>query len=204
MDDKWFKKQQKRAGVTAEEIGRELGRDRSIVSRIYVGRQKMSLDQAKVFARVLQVSLDEVLEHAGALERDEIATPKPTGMAEGDAAPWQGAPSEKAKNEATAATLGGSKPGIDVWTVQNNAMILGGYLPGDKFLLDTNQSERCKAGDVVIAQKYDWQTGTAVTVLRRFDPPVLVAANTDPNDQRVLVVDGQNVVIKGKVIASWR
>lgn len=203
MDVNWFKQQQKRAGVTAEEIAREMGRSRTNVSHIYAGNQKMSLEWAEAFAKVLNVPLDEVLKRAGSLKS---TPPRPItpGMAEGDAAPWQGPPSEKAKNEATAATLGGGKPGIDVWTVQNNAMILGGYLPGDKFLLDTNQSERVKPGDVVIAQKYDWQTGTAVTVLRRFDPPVLVAANTDPNDQRVLVVDGQNVVVKGKVIASWR
>ena len=57
MDDKWFKRQQKRAGVTAEDIAEELGRDRSVVSRIYVGRQRMTLDQARVFAKVLEIPL---------------------------------------------------------------------------------------------------------------------------------------------------
>ena len=35
MDDKWFKAQQKRVGVTADQIAAEMGRDRSAVSSIY-------------------------------------------------------------------------------------------------------------------------------------------------------------------------
>jgi hypothetical protein len=60
-----------------------------------------------------------------------------------------------------------------------------------------------RPGDVVIAQVYD-RGGSAKTVLRRFEPPVLVAASMDPEDWRVHVVDGNNVLIRGKVVASWR
>lgn len=203
MDDKWFKAQQKRAGVTAEDISRELGRDRSVVSRIYVSRQQMTLDQAKVFARVLDVPLEEVLSHAGLMDPAEAPHAAP-GFAESDVAPWKGKGSEAERINATAATLGGGRAGVDVWTVKSLAMAVGGLLPGDQVLVDTHQSERCKAGDIVVAQRYDGQTGTAETVLRRYEPPVLVSASTDPADGRALVVDGSNVVIRGKVIASWR
>ena len=79
-----------------------------------------------------------------------------------------------------------------------------GYMPGDYMLVDTHASERARAGDVVVAQVYDNAKGSAVTVLRRFEPPVLVAASTDPEDRRVHIVDGVNVVIRGKVVGSWR
>lgn len=202
MDDKWFKAQQKRAGVTAEDIARELGRDRSLVSRIYVGRQKMTLEQAQVFARVLGVPLDEVLERAGLLAEEPARPLAANGFSESDATPWKGHGGEAEKTEATAATLGGGRPGVDVWTVSSTAMALGGYLPGDHILVDSHQSERCRAGDMVVAQVYN-RTG-ADTVFRRYEPPVLVAASPDPELARVLVVDGTNVVIMGKVIASWR
>lgn len=203
MDDKWFKRQQKIASVTADEIANEMGRDRSIVSRIYTGRQQMTLEWAKAFAKVLSVSLDDVLLHAGVLDAPEARTIQP-GFSDGDAAPWIGKASEAEMIEAIAAAFGGGKPGIDVWQVRSAAMALNGLLSGDFLLVDSHQSEMCRAGDVVVAQNYDWQTGSAISVIRRYEPPVLVSASTNPDDQRVLVVDGNNVVIKGKVIASWR
>lgn len=163
----------------------------------------MSLDQARVFARVLSVPLEDVLQHAGVLDETEARAVQP-GFAESDAVPFAGKGSEGAETQARAEVFGGGKPGIDIWTVKSLTMSLGGYLPGDTILVDTHQSERCKAGDVILGQSYNWQTGTAETILRRYEPPVLVAASADPLDGRVLVVDGNNVVIRGKVVASWR
>jgi transcriptional regulator with XRE-family HTH domain len=205
MDEKWFKAQQKKAGVTAEDIANVLGRDRSVVSRIYTGRQRMSLEWAKAFAKALEVPLAEVLEHAGTADEETARTLRP-GFADSDAAVWapQAGMGDGREIRATAATLGGARAGIDIWRVKSRAMALGGYLEGDFFLVDTNQSERPQPGDVVLAQLYNNSSGTASTVLRRFQPPVLVASSVDPDDMRVHVVDGVNVVIKGRVIASWR
>ncbi len=203
MDILWFKKMQRQAGVTAEDIAAKMGRDRSIVSKIYSGQQRMSLDWAKAFADVLNVSLDEVLEHAGELDTLRARELKP-GFAESDAAPFIGKGGDANAIEARARAFGGGRPGVDVWEVRGGALALGGYMPGDYMLVDTHQSETVRAGDIVIAQRYDGQTGSATTLLRRFEPPVLVAASTDPEDQRVHIVDGANVVIRGKVVASWR
>jgi len=203
MDDKWFKQQQKKVGVTADEIANRMGRSRSIVSHIYTGRQKMSVEWAKAFADVLQVPLDEVLRRAGVLDEPQARAINP-GFSDGDAVLWAGKKSEGERIDTIAAALGGGKPGIDVWQMNNDAMALDGLLAGDFLLADSHQSEMCRAGDVVVAQNYDWKTGSATTLIRRFEPPVLVAASIKPDDKRVLVVDGNNVVIKGKVIASWR
>ena len=200
MDDKWFKAQQKKAGVTAEDIAREIGRDRSVVSRVYVGRQKMTLELAQAFAKVLQVDVATVLEKAGVGTDTTIAQLRP-GFSESDAAPWQG---QDRQPKSIAAVLGMDRPGIDIWRAKSRAMCLHGILPGDYLLVDTHVSERVSAGDVVLAQIYNNNNATAATVIRRFEPPVLVAASSDPADQRVHVVDGVNVVIRGKVAASWR
>jgi len=202
MDDKWFKLRQKKVGVTAEDIAARLGRDRSVVSRIYTGRQKMSFEWAQIFADVLEVPLADVLEHAGVADAQTARRAAP-GFTDGDAAPWT-----PKRDDETASTiaqhLGGERPGIEIWQVNGSALALQGYLPGDMILVDTHQSETCRPGDAVVAQIYDWTTSTATTVLRIFQPPVLISTATPPEAFQVHVVDGNNVVIKGKIVASWR
>ena len=171
------------------------------VSHILTGRQRMSLDWAKAFADVLQVPLATVLEKAGVTDAPTAQTITP-GFADSDAAPWVAGPglAEGRDVPAVAQALGGGKPGIDVWRVKGSAMSQHGLLEGDFMLVDTHQAERVKPGDVVVAQVYN-RTG-ATTVLRTYAPPVLMSA--DPADAQVHVVDGVNVVIRGKVTASWR
>ncbi len=203
MDDKWFKTQQKRVGVTADQIADRLGRDRSVISKILSGKQRMTLEWANAFAEVLQSDLATVLEKAGVADGQIIQRVAP-GFAESDAAAWVPGPglAENAPVRGVAEVLGATRPGIDIWRVKSRAMALAGLMEGDFMLVDSNQAERVRPGDVVIAQLYT-RTG-ANTVLRRFEPPVLVASSADPDDARVHVVDGTNVVIRGKVIASWR
>lgn len=200
MDLAWFKKRQKQVGVTAEDIARRMGRARSNVSHILNGHQRMSLDWADAFAEVLQVDVATILEKAGVGSTALVAQLRP-GFADSDAIPWQG---QDRKPKSIAGALGLDRAGVDIWQAKSSAMALQGILSGDFLLVDTHVSERSGAGDVVIAQIYNNSNGSATTVIRRFEPPVLVAASTDPSDQRVHVVDGVNVVIMGKVAASWR
>ena len=205
MDVEWFKHRQRIAGVTSETLGEALGRDRTIVSRIYHGRQPMTLDQADVFARLLDVPVSDVLERAG-LELPSFAVPArpaPSGFGESDAAPY----SAKADDPAGRRVLDMAEflragSGRSIWLVGSRAMILAGYDQGDFMLVDQNRTP--SSGDVVVAQVYDWETGTATTVLRRYDPPVLSAVSPDPTDWKPHVVDGRNVKIMGVVTASWR
>jgi hypothetical protein len=200
MDDKWFKRQQKIAGVTADDIAREIGRDRSVVSRVYVGRQKMTLELAAAFAKVLQVDVATVLEKAGVAAPQTVVQLRP-GFSDSDATPFEG---QDRKPKSIAAVLGLDRNGVDVWRMKSQAMCLVGILAGDFLLVDTHAADRVQAGDIVVAQLYNNNAGTATTVIRRFEPPVLVAASSAPDDQRVHIVDGINVVIRGRVAASWR
>ncbi len=203
MEKDWFKRRLRMQGKTADDIAKAISRDRAVVSRIMNGHQQMTLDQAKIFAAELAVDVAEVLVRAGLTDAPVAQALRP-GFAESDAAAWVPGPgiAEATEVPTIAQALGGGAPGVDVWRVKSRAMALAGILAGDFMLVDTHQAERVKPGDVVIAQVYN-RTG-ATTVLRRFEPPVLVAASADPEDGRVHVVDGINVVIRGKVTASWR
>lgn len=202
MDAQWFKKRLKQTGRTAGHVADRAGKARSGFSHILNGQQAMSIDWARAFAEETETALDEVLRRAGAIPDGAIPVARP-GFAEGDASPWIGPPAAETKARDVADYLG-ARPGVDLWMVRTGAMTGDGFMPGDCILVDTHQSEQVRAGDVVIAQVYDMRLGVAQTLLRRFEPPVLVAASCNPDDRRVHVVDGSNVVIRGRVTASWR
>lgn len=203
METLWFKTAQKRAGLTSFDLGKAISRDRTVISRIINGTQPMTLDQARVFAELLNVPLPEMLERAGLADKGTAQQLAP-GFQESDAAAWVPGPGAGGDRDVPtiAQALGGGRPGVDVWRVKSQAMSLSGLLAGDFMLVDTHQAERVKPGDVVVAQVYNPRGAT--TVLRRYEPPVLVAASADPADRQVHVVDGVNVVVRGKVVASWR
>lgn len=199
MQKEWFKLRLRQVGKTTSDLAEAIQRDRAVVSRILNGKQAISIDHAKAFATALDVPLDEMLQRTG-LADPKTARAFQHGFSESDAVPWE----DGTRDETVAAALGAGRSGIDVWTVNGKSMSLEGYLPGDRMLVDTHQSETCRAGDIVLAQSYDLQHGSATTVLRRYEPPVLIAASPDQEDKRVLVVDGSNVVIRGKIVGSWR
>lgn len=201
MDAAWFKKHQKKQGVTADKIAARLGRDRSNVSKILAGKQRMTLDWASAFADVLDLPLDQVLEHAGELGEEQARSLRP-GFSEGDATPFGGKPATGMSRD-LAEALGAGRAGRDIWEVQTNALLYRGYRRGDMILVDTHAAERARAGDIVLAQVYDMSVGAALTLLREYRPPVLIACGPS-EDERVHVVDGVNVVIRGIVRASWR
>lgn len=201
MDAEWFKDRQRRAGVTSFDLGEALGRDRTIVARIYAGRQRMTFEQARVFSRLLDEPLAEVLKRAGIAGEHE-ARQAADGFSDGDAVPWS--PHGNAGRDNALAISLGQRPGVDVWRVRGSSMTLAGYLPGDRLLVDARAPERVRPGDVVIAQVYDWQTGSARTLLRQFQRPALVAHSSDPVEWVAHIVDDINVSIKGVITAQWR
>lgn len=204
MDKNWLKISLRKAGKTSADLAEAIRRDRAVVSRIMNGHQPASIDHAKAFADVLEQPVDVVLERLGLTDAKTAAVFTP-GFSESDAAQYvHDTQRGSDKQQSVAQALGADRPGIDTWTIRSDAMNAMGMLAGDFILVDTRQADNCKPGDVVIAQVYDWQTGSAITVVRRYEPPVLVAATTNKDAFRVHVIDGQNTVVRGKVIANWR
>jgi len=202
MDANWFKGLQRKAGLTSTDLGQVIGRDRTVISKILNGHQKMTLDQARALADALGVPISDMIERAG-LGDNRTARHLSPGFSESDASSWT-AQSPEDRGISSIAEALGQRPGIDIWRVKSSALALMGLLPGDFMLVDTDAAERVRAGDVVLAQIYDNIRGVATTVLRRFEPPVLVAASLEPDEWRVHIVDGTNVVVRGRVTRSWR
>ena len=202
MDSEFFKKRQKTQGVTADEIAALVGRDRSNVSKIYAGQQRMTLPWARAFAQALDLTLDQVLERAGEVEPTQARQLRP-GFSDGDAMPFESL-AKSAADRSLAYVLGADRAGVDIWQVQTDALLLRGYRKGDMILVDGNAAERARPGDIVLAQVYDLSLGAAVTLLREYRPPVLVSCGLVEDEARIHVVDGNNVSIRGIVTASWR
>lgn len=200
MDEKWFKDRKRRAGVTNAEIAARLGRDHTVISKIVSGSQRMTMDWAKIFAEVLGVSLAEVLEKTGLADPQTAIQANP-GFSDSDVTPFVGKGPEE-RSVASIAEAFGARSGVDPMRINARAMTQAGYLPGDYVLVDTHQADRVKAGDVVVAQVYSPRG--ARTVIRRYLPPFLIAQSSPGEDEPLLVVDHDNVLIRGKIVASWR
>jgi hypothetical protein len=200
MEAEWFKDLQRKAGVTSSDIGSQLGRDRTIVARIYAGRQPMTYEQAEVFASMLCVPIEDVLLRAGLRQKPAASS----GFSEGDVVAFDRSGGPPPLLDKITDAVGGERPGVDVWQVRTDAMLLAGYLPDDWLLVDTHAAGQVASGDTVIAQVYDLNSGSAKTLLRQFQKPALVAHSASPKDWGVHIVDDQTVMVRGVVIASWR
>lgn len=88
----------------------------------------------------------------------------------------------------------------DAWILRTRALELAGYMPGDIVAVDL--ATPAGAGDVVVAQVYDFDRGRADTVWRIYEPPYLVAASMDRALLRPLRDDA--VQIKGVVVGLFR
>jgi transcriptional regulator with XRE-family HTH domain len=73
MQTDWFKARMAELGLTQDAIAPALGRDRSQVSRVINGQQRIRLDQVEPLAKILQVSPLELIWRAGEWRDTEIA-----------------------------------------------------------------------------------------------------------------------------------
>lgn len=90
-----------------------------------------------------------------------------------------------------------------VWRLATRALELAGYLPGDMLLVDMTVPPR--TGDVVCAQVYNLDRGTAETRIRVYEAPFLTTRTMDPTAaDRPLYVDNERVRIAGTVVRSLR
>ncbi len=88
-----------------------------------------------------------------------------------------------------------SRNGVEPWLIKSRALDMLGYLPGDVVLID--QNKRPKSSDIVCAQVTDLATGSSQTVIRRYEPPFIVAHSAKMGPQRPEMVDDERVTIIG-------
>lgn len=88
---------------------------------------------------------------------------------------------------------------MQVWMVKSRALELVGYIPGDLMLTDRSTPLR---GQIVVAEVPGRDGGRDI-VIRRYEPPILVSATTDPSLLSPILMN-QDVVILGVMAHSVR
>lgn len=88
------------------------------------------------------------------------------------------------------------------WRIKTSALEAVGYLPGDLVIVDPHVNPQPQ--DVVCATVNDFRRGGAETVWRVFMPPYLIGASHDRTAYKPLLIDNDNVSIKGVVVESFR
>lgn len=127
-----------------------------------------------------------------------------TGFSESEAEPFKNdMPGSDAAFDRAVRTLCQEKKGRDPWVLKGWGLDLLGYMPGDVLIVDLNRLTP-KAGRVVCAQVYDYARDRAETIMRVFDSNYLLTASSRVTVSKPLMVDGEDVVIKGTVTHSLR
>jgi len=181
-----------RTGRPPTRIAKDLGIAPSTLTRLLRGPEDSA---ATLHARTLR-KLEEYSGVAFASGGEQAAGAAARGFRE-DAVPFDAKGADPALSAALKALIAGRKA-ADPWTIKTRSLERIGFLPGDIVIVDLGR--RPESGDAVCAQVYDWRRGTAETVMRLYEPPYLVAASLDEGLRRPLVVDDDQVVIKGVVL----
>lgn len=128
---------------------------------------------------------------------------RPSGLAEADAAPYT--PEQVQGDDylrASVENLIRGRNSLTPLVMRTRALEHAGYLPGDVLIVDLNAKPQ--PDDIVCAQVYDWTGDRAETVVRIFQPPYLVSSSSDARFLKPLVVDDDQVMIKGVIVQLMR
>jgi transcriptional regulator with XRE-family HTH domain len=125
------------------------------------------------------------------------------GFQEDEAVPFvNDAQSQNVRIKAAVAAIIGTRQAVDPWVMKTDALKFAGYLRGDILIVDLSRVPN--AGEIACAQVYNWEKGQAGTVFRIYEPPYLIAASDDAAMRRPLLVDNNQVILKGVVTESLR
>jgi transcriptional regulator with XRE-family HTH domain len=196
-DREWVKGILSERGWTATELARRAGVNQTTLTRFLHNPDHpydMSARTRDAIARVV-----------GLVASGPIAAPRPpaAGFYEPDAVDWQ--PDMAEKDDVFAdflRTAQVSRPHLAPFVLRTHALEALGWRSGDIVLVDLN--ERAQPGDLVCAQLYDWPRNRADTLFRILQPPFLLAGPANGQMARPLVVDDQNIIVKGVVVSTFR
>lgn len=186
----WLAQILRETGVSPTNLARRAGLSPSTLTRF------MNSD---IDGHVLSARTIAKIQHAAEAGETSAAAP-PGGFAESDGDLLAGDPHPM---RTAIDALADRFNARDAWVLRSRSLEAAGYRVGDILIVDL--AEMAEAGDLVCAQVYSWRERSARTVFRIYEPPYLLAATTiDLGARRPLVVDDDQVVIKGVVVASVR
>lgn len=106
-------------------------------------------------------------------------------------------------SEVEDATSKGGKSNQSAYKIESRTLELEGYLPGDVVIID--MTVKPVPGDIVCAQIFNFNRGSADVVLRLYDAPYLTGRAMDRNIQpKPVLIDNERVVIIGTVTRMIR
>ena len=180
------------SGKSATALAKDLGIAPSTLTRLLKAPDD---SPATLHARTLR----KLQDHSGIppLFGDDPSVPAAVRGLREDAVPFDAKSADPVLSAALKALIGGRKA-ADPWTIRTRSLERIGFLPGDVVIVDLGRKP--ESGDAVCAQVYDWRRGSAETVMRLCEPPYLVAASLDEGLRRPLVVDDEQVMIKGVIL----
>lgn len=193
----WIKAVAASMNLSVSDLARKSGMAASTLTR-YINDASGSLT-------VTDRTLDAIVAYSGIPKHVMPGQRRVLGFGEPDAVPFE-------RDEAAAElpdwvrdavrAAKGNRNGVEPWIMKGRSLDLLGVLPGDVLLIDQNR--RPKAGDIVRAQVTDLLTGSTETVIRRFDPPFIVAHSAKLGPQKPELVDDDRVVIMGVEVGVIR
>jgi len=193
----WLTQTIERSGETATALARRAGVAQTTLTR-FLNREDSSMLGLRTITKLVHAT-GSAPPGLSITPTAPQAVPRAIGLGEGgpEAEPIDATNDLDEPVERAVRALIAGRDAADAWRLHTSALENAGYLPGDLVIVDLNA--HAEAGDVVCAQVYRWQAGTAETIFRIYEPPYLVAACRDPALRRPLVVDNDQVVIKGIV-----
>ena len=172
-------------------LAKRAGLDPSTLSRFLAPSRDHNMLRNSTISRIGEVT--------GLRAEDVVDVPPSPALAE------EAVPVSESGNDIIAMMLNQYRTrykAVDAWRLNNRALELAGYQPGDILFLALD--ELPLAGDVVCAQLYDFAKQKAVSLFRLYHPPYLVASSTDAALVKPLPADGTGIVVKGVVVGSFR
>ena len=179
-------------GLTQAALAAEMnipGLDSDKISKIELGRRQLSAAEAM-----------RLIELYGAAAHEAAGLTPAAGLAESEVA-YLGSGEQQEQHAPTLATLLYPQGQADTMIVNARSLVLEGYVPGDRILVDIKRKPR--HGNAVIIQVHDDQTGSAETLLRVYKPPHLLPASLD-HDFLPFMVDDGRINIMAVVVARYR
>lgn len=99
-------------------------------------------------------------------------------------------------------TAVGGRKDVSAWRIETTVLAALGWLPGDVLVAATRA--RPEPGNIVIAQRYEYDLGRSRTILRQFRPPFLFSAPPMAAAAEAIPVEGGAFAIEAVCEVQFR
>lgn len=175
-----LKKLLTKQGLTQTDLAHLLGRDKAVITNLFQGKRQLKADEAAIIASHLGVLVSDVLgieEQRAGKGFSESGTLIPFQQDPDQAKRYPNVVRKNGQFFLDAGETSGYSPKAYAIEIRDESMNLSGILPGDIVISDLDRM--CRVGQIVVAQHYHGRG--AKTVVRKYEPPLLLAHSTSPS-----------------------